>query len=134
MPQADAPARDSAFRTAWYWLPVFVYAGLIFFLSSLPHPEELAPTLFEIAGDKAIHVVEYGVLGILCYRAFRFAGGSYGAQYALRLAILAASLYGLSDETHQAFVPNRQSSGWDALADFVGATLASLGWRWKIEP
>jgi len=124
-------ARNATIHTAWYWLPVLGYAGLIFFLSSLSHPEELVPSLFQIVGDKTLHAIEYGILAILCYRAFRHAAGSWGAQYALVLSIVAASLYGVSDEIHQAFVFSRVSSGWDFLADSVGAVFASVGWRWK---
>ena len=36
---------------------------------------------------------------------------------------LLATLYGVSDEFHQSFVPGRESSGWDVLADFVGSSL-----------
>jgi VanZ family protein len=37
------------------------------------------------------------------------------------MAIVFASIYGLSDEIHQAFVPSRIASGWDFLADFLGS-------------
>jgi len=117
----------------WYWFPVVAYAGLIFFLSSLSYPERLAPSIFDMLGDKTLHAMEYGVLAVLCYRAFRHAAGPTGARHALGFAILAASLYGVTDEIHQAFVFNRESSGWDLLADTVGATVASVGWRWGVE-
>ena len=123
--------RDATRRTFWFWLPVCAYAGLIFFLSSLSHPEELAPSVFEFLGDKMLHAIEYGILGVLCYRAFRYAAGPWGARYALGLAIFLATLYGLSDEIHQSFVADRESSGWDLLADFAGAVVATVGWRWK---
>ena len=123
----------SAMRLAWFWLPVITYAGAIFFFSSLSHPEELAPSLFKIVGDKFLHLIEYGILGILCYRAFRHAAGRWGEHYALGLAILAGTLYGVTDEVHQSFVPSRESSGLDVLADAVGATLASVGWHWRVK-
>lgn len=118
----------------WYWLPVVIYAWLIFTVSSLPHPEELAPEIFQLAGDKLLHGIEYGILGILCYRAFRHAAGPSARSYALGLAILTAAVYGVSDEIHQAFIPPRESSGWDVLADAVGAATVTWGWRWKVEP
>jgi VanZ family protein len=43
------------------------------------------------------------------------------------LAILTASAYGLTDEVHQAFVPLREASWQDWLADTIGATLAAVG-------
>jgi VanZ family protein len=117
-----------AARIVRYWLPVLAYAGLIFYLSSLSHPEVYAPTLLELFGDKALHVIEYGVLGILCYRAFRYAAGSRFARLALVLAIAVSVAYGLSDEIHQAFVPLREADGWDLLMDTLGATIGAFGW------
>ena len=62
------------------WLPVAAYMALIFYFSSLPHPEEKLPRfLFEALGDKLLHMIEYAVLGVLCYRAFRRAAGPFAA-------------------------------------------------------
>lgn len=125
---------DPVGRVWGYWLPVTLYAGLIFYFSSLPHPEEYLPSLLAELGDKLLHVLEYGALGILCYRAFRHAAGPWAAGSALFLAILASAGYGLTDEVHQAFVPFREPDGWDLLADAVGATLAAYGWHRAVEP
>ena len=105
-----------------YWGPVCGYAGLIFYLSAQSHPETHMPfvTLFS---DKVLHAVEYAVLGALCYRAIRGSGYGSWRQQAIPAAILLASLYGVSDEIHQAFVPFRNSSWLDWLADTVGAAL-----------
>ena len=111
-------------RWIWYWLPVVAYASLIFYLSSLPHPEEDLPKfLFEKIGDKLLHLIEYAVPAILCYRAFRRAAGPRVAQQAVMFAILAASFYGMTDEVHQAFVPLRESSWLDWIADTAGAVI-----------
>ena len=60
----------------WYWAPVALYAGTIFFLSAQSHPEEQLPSfLFKHLSDKVLHAVEYGILSLLCYRAFRRAAG-----------------------------------------------------------
>ena len=112
----------------WYWLPVGFYAGLIFWLSSQSHPEDqLPPFLFEEISDKVLHGVEYGILALLCFRAFRLASGPAAARQAVLLAILTASVYGLTDEVHQAFVPLREASWLDWLADTIGAALAAVG-------
>ncbi len=111
-----------------YWLPVGLYAGVIFFLSSLSHPEDQLPTfLLQEVSDKILHAVEYGILSLLCYRAFRWAAGPASARHAVLLAIMTASVYGLTDEVHQAFVPLRDASWQDWLADTVGAALAAVG-------
>jgi VanZ family protein len=105
-----------------YWGPVCGYAGLIFYLSAQSHPENDLPFVTHFS-DKVLHLVEYAILGALCYRAMCGSrDGSY-SRYTIVGAILLASLYGMSDEVHQAFVPFRESSWLDWLADTVGAAL-----------
>ncbi len=111
-----------------YWLPAGGYAGVIFFLSSLSHPEdELPPFLLQEVSDKILHAVEYGILSLLCYRAFRWAAGPAAARHAVLLAMVTASVYGFTDEVHQAFVPLRDASWQGWLADTVSAVLAAVG-------
>ncbi len=113
-----------------YWLPVLGYASVIFYLSSLPHPEEEVPKfLFEKFSDKLLHFLEYAVLAVLCYRAFSFASGPRMSQHAVLLAVLSASLYGITDEIHQVFIPFRESSVVDWLADTAGAAIGAIGSR-----
>lgn len=116
------------------WVPVAAYMALIFYLSSLSHPDENLPKfLFETLGDKLLHSLEYAVLGCLCYRAFRRAGGPFAAEYAAIFAIAAASLYGASDEVHQAFVPLRTASWSDWVADTAGGAIGAIGYRRVVE-
>jgi VanZ family protein len=105
-----------------YWGPVCGYAGLIFYLSAQPHPEEHVPFVTHFS-DKVLHAVEYAVFGALCYRAFCGSGYDAWRQQAIPAAILLASLYGVSDEVHQAFVPFRDSNWLDWVADTVGAVI-----------
>lgn len=126
--------RERARWRGWYWLPVAAYAALIFYLSSQVYPEEYVPSLLADLGDKALHAIEYGVLGILCYRAFRHAAGAWTTRYAVLLAVLASAGYAVTDEVHQAFVPLREADELDVVADTIGAFIASFGWRRLIEP
>ena len=129
--QSDDTARTRGLELVWYWSPVALYAGLIFYLSSLSHPEQYIPSLlFLKLGDKALHAVEYALLGFLCYRAFRHAAGTWGEHYAVLLAVAAATIYGATDEWHQAFVPFRESDRWDLATDLLGACLGVLMWMW----
>jgi VanZ family protein len=105
-----------------YWGPVCGYAGLIFYLSAQSHPETHMPFITHVS-DKVLHAFEYAVFGALCYRALRESGSDWWRQHAIPVAIVLASLYGVSDEIHQAFVPFRNSSWLDWLADTVGAVL-----------
>jgi VanZ family protein len=116
------------------WLPVAAYMALIFYVSSLPHPDENLPKfLFEKLGDKVLHVIEYAVLAALSYRAFLRAAGSYAARYAVVFAAAAASLYGATDEVHQAFVPFRTATSLDWVADTAGAIAGALTAQHVIE-
>ena len=114
----------------WYWTPVVLYAGTIYYLSSQSHLEEHLPSfLLEAVSDKVLHAVEYGVLAFLCCRAFRWAAGPAVARQAVVLAIVTASIYGITDEVHQVFVPLRESSWQDWLADTIGAAIGAVSWR-----
>jgi len=114
----------------WYWTPVVLYAGAIFYLSAQPYPEKQLPLfLLEHVSDKVLHAVEYGILALVCYRAFRWGAGPLVARQALALAIVTASVFGITDEVHQFFVPFRESSWQDWLADTIGAVIGAMSWR-----
>ncbi len=116
-------------RLILYWGPVLGYAGLIFYLSAQSHPDEDLPSLLGHVNDKVLHAMEYAGLGGLCYRAFRRGVDGPVAARALFFAILTASLYGMTDEVHQLFVPLRESSWQDWLADVAGSTVGALAVR-----
>ena len=126
----DATRQDAMVQVFWYWVPVALYAGVIFYLSAQSHPEDQLPSfLLKEVSDKVLHAVEYGILSLLCYRAFRWAAGPAVARQAVVLAIVTASVFGITDEVHQAFVPLRESSWQDWLADTIGATIGAISWR-----
>jgi len=126
----DATRQGAMVQVFWYWVPVALYAGVVFFLSSQSHLEDQLPSfLLKDVSDKVLHAVEYGILSLLCYRAFRWAAGPAVARQAVVLAILTASAFGLTDEMHQAFVPLRDASWQDWLADTIGAIIGALSWR-----
>jgi VanZ family protein len=126
----DAVQQGATVRVIWYWAPVMLYAGTIFYLSAQSHPEEQLPSfLLEGISDKVLHAVEYAILGALCYRGFRWGVNGQMASHALLFAIVTTSLYGMTDEAHQLFVPFRESSWLDWLADTAGAATGALSWR-----
>ena len=115
---ADAPGWAAA---ALRWGPALVWAAVIFTLSSfskLPSPP---------GNDKTHHFVAYAILGAaivwgLTDRAPR------RTTWAIALgALLLASVYGATDEWHQGFVPGREVSALDWLADTAGAAIAAAG-------
>jgi len=100
------------------WLPLIVYCLLIYIQSAHPSPEELPSFKFM---DKMLHFVAYGVMGILFYRAYQTLQIRNQRQWLVFLSIVSASLYGISDEIHQYFVPARHASFSDVIADILGA-------------
>jgi VanZ family protein len=91
------------------WLPVLIWAALIFIFSSIPSLGTGLGT-WDLVLRKLAHTVEFGVLGALLYRAL-------GRE---PLAILVGSAYAVTDEVHQAFVSGRQGSPLDWLIDTTG--------------
>ena len=67
------------------------------------------------AADKLAHLVVYGILGALLARGRRLQGHLPHA-----VLVLVGALYGASDEWHQSFVPGRQVSALDWVADLCG--------------
>ena len=102
------------------WGPFLASLAIVFWLSSMS----------EVPGaryfwDKLLHTVGYAGLGVLALRAFH--GGFDRPRPAPTVyAGLAVILWGISDEFHQSFVPGRDSSAWDVLADAVGFGCAVL--------
>ena len=103
--------------------------GVIFWLSSrstLPRPPGASPGLVSILG----HLGAYFVLAILLARALLTFGRPLSET--LAVAWVAAVLYGVTDEFHQSFVPNRYPDIVDVATDAVGAALAlTLVW-WRL--
>jgi VanZ family protein len=93
----------------------------IFIESSIAYP----PSLPSGVSDKLAHVLLYGGLGALLVRA---QAGGWRRPVTIGTAVAAvvwATLYGITDEIHQQFVPPRQSELRDVLADALGASVAS---------
>lgn len=96
------------------------WAALIFIGSSFPNPP--GATGGEWQYDLA-HMIEYAVLGVLTSVAL-WAYRPGAPVLALGLTAWAfAVLYGMSDEFHQSFVPNRDANWWDVGFDALGAAL-----------
>jgi len=113
-------------RIALDWILVGSYLALIFFLSSrstLPLPKEV------IQHDKIMHLLMYLGLGFLVTRALKDSFPSLPFLRLFWLAVLFCTLYGMSDELHQSFIPGRDASGYDVLADGVGGCVGALSWR-----
>ena len=106
-----------------YWLPVLIYAILIFYLSSIPGED--IPVVFKYQ-DVFLHIIEYAAFALLLSRAIK----AYYPRLSLSrrfLAVLVFSfLYALSDEFHQFFVPQRYCSMLDLIYDAMGIVVADI--------
>jgi VanZ family protein len=99
------------------WLPVFVWAAVIFTFSSIPSLSTGLGTWDTIL-RKGAHLTEYAVLGGLLYRAL-------GRE---PLALAVGIAYAATDELHQYFVPGRHASPVDVAIDAVGVAAGMLVW------
>ncbi len=110
----------------FYWLPVFIYCLLIFMQSSYPSPESVPDWPYI---DKLLHIAVYALLGALFLRAFKTLRIQHNLKLVMILSILLSSLYGISDEIHQYFVPFRNADFMDALADMIGSVGGVYGYQ-----
>jgi VanZ family protein len=127
-------------RIIWYWFPVAMMFGLMYYFSTdvfsadntrgilekiflwfSPHASKHALLTFNYFVRKSAHFTEYAILGGLLFRAFR-AGGPlrWRFKWALYSFLFAAS-WALLDELHQSFTQKRGGSIWDSLLDSSGA-------------
>src|SRR5437660_1121243 len=91
------------------WLPVAVWAWLIFFLSSIPHLNS-GLGVWDFVLRKIAHVTEFGVLTALLVRAFQRTWPEARTKSLLWSSGVCAVFYAMSDEFHQSFVPGRGPS------------------------
>jgi VanZ family protein len=113
------------------WLPVVLWAAVILSAAndqfSAEHTQGWFERLFgrelpyaaHVAVRKMAHLLEYGILGALAWRADR------RAFVAIAIAVLVA----IADESIQASTVTRTGSPWDVALDGVGATLAVFAAR-----
>lgn len=70
--------------------------------------------------DKIVHAVIYFLLAILFYFSFYKSGVK---RYIFLLSFALSTIYGITDEFHQFYVPGREPSFGDIIANITGAFL-----------
>jgi len=105
------------------WGPVAAWMALIFFVSARPLPGSV-----QGMPDWTTHVAAYAVMGLLMARAVSGGRRLVTAREAV-LALTLSTAYGVSDEIHQAFVPERNADVRDAVSDLVGSVLGAAFYR-----
>ncbi len=141
LPAAAAPMKKSKLFVAVSWVLVAAWACFIFYMSSntgddLSHGSGIFSQIYQVLKDvqtqvlgpdadfinSAAHFCEYTVFGALWANALRC---HMPLRRACLLAVALTSLYGVSDEFHQLFVPDRMSDPVDWLVDTAGGALGS---------
>jgi VanZ family protein len=127
-----------------YWLEVFAWACLISSLSTDSFSSQhtsvfiipLLRFLFPHAGPETLnlmhgfirkmaHFTEYFIFSVLLLHGLRGKDRGWKLRWAIWAVVIAAG-YASLDEFHQAFVPSRHASPWDALLDTTGAAVAQV--------
>lgn len=123
----------------WFWLPPLGYMLMIIFMSSLSDPG-----IGNSAPDYVLHSLGYFLLTLLLIRLaltidpqkllkitflFFSCPQKYSQfflfwQTASLLGVFIAIIFGITDEIHQYFVPERHCSFQDVIANFLGAFMA----------
>lgn len=111
--------------TFWRWLLVILWMALIFILSSQPKASmpHYPNGMLDWGIKKSAHMIEYGILAILFWRAVSGCAGATVRRSQVWLVPLFCLVYAATDEYHQSFVPGRSSSVWDVLVDGLGTLL-----------
>ena len=91
-------------------LPVIIWIGVIFTISSIPSPKIPYGYIPQI--DKGVHLYEYLVLSVFYLYSTK-------GKYKLWGIVLIVLLAGI-DEFHQRFIPGRDASLLDLMADITG--------------
>jgi VanZ family protein len=108
------------------FLPMLVMMTAIFIMSSQTGDTLNLPDIVNI--DKLYHAIEYGTLGAFVLFGLHPASRSLKPLTIAGLTILFCAAYGTSDEFHQIFVPLRDASLTDIMADTSGASLIAALW------
>lgn len=110
--------------TILHWIPALATVCLIVFLSHRSHLPGAGLGL-----NPLLHFIEYAILTLTLV---------WGRSAGLRRRIttrqlvwlwILGSLFAVTDEIHQSFVPSRDASAGDVLADITGIVLVLAAYR-----
>ena len=100
------------------FVSVLIYLVLIFIgssLSTVPIPQIISYQ------DKFEHFTEYFILGIILFLNYKL-----GVKINKIISVIILFSWPILDELHQSFVPMRDVSAFDAMADYTGMIAAVL--------
>lgn len=108
-----------------YHFLFFFWLVLIFIESSFP--AQFFPKVEIINADKILHLGIYSLLALFCYISIIHQKKSnLLKKYPVYYTMIITGIYGITDELHQLYVPNRNCDFYDWLADFSGGIIMGL--------
>lgn len=116
------------------WVPVIIWCLIIFYLSSRPNLEiPIKLSYIDLGG----HAAFYALLALLLGRAVQLKNRSSKLKYSFAV-IISATIYGAFNEVYQSYIPTRDPSLADEIANLAGACIgvlmyyAYIGWRSRL--
>ena len=119
-----ASGNDALRKFLVYHLPVIMYAGLIFAVSSIPHLKTPKILIFQF--DKAAHFLEYALLALLAFRSTTHLNAKMTRHTGFLLSAIFVAIFATLDELYQRTVPGRHSGVGDLAMDLTGAALVLI--------
>ena len=110
------------------WAPAIGWATVLFLLSSLSDSDLSSFSFSFPFDDKVMHLALYSVLG----GTLQFGRLTSNSGLAHWTVIAIGIIYGVSDEWHQSFVPGRNPSAADLLADTIGVLMGYAFTYWLL--
>ncbi len=107
-----------------FWSPPFLYAILIYWLSSLERPFNIGLNIDNF--DKLIHLLEYAVFGFLLIRAITVSAEDMPFINVLVITFMVGTFCGFTDELHQSVVPGRDAVFSDFIFDSIGTLVGAV--------
>ena len=99
----------------FYLIAAIIWAGFIFYLSSIPDLASGLPVWYDLVLRKLAHIAVYLVLSFLLAKSFNSVKRHY-----LLFVIIAGITYAWIDELHQSFISGRVGHIQDILFDTIG--------------
>lgn len=116
------------------FVPMIFIMGTIFFLSHQPGDSlQLSPFP---GWDKVAHMTVYGLLAGSIIYGFSPSFRQSNPHTVMLLTVSICFFYGISDEWHQSYIPNREQSLADIVADLCGGVSVCVIWflgrKWRV--
>ncbi len=107
------------------WVPVILVTGALAAATSVPG--SALPDFLHHDMDKIAHAIIYGLLAA----SYLYGFGPFRQKFPYRVSLATGficSIYGLTEEWYQQFVPGRVADHFDFQADIIGVLILISLW------